>query len=372
MRAQFGLVILAGFRPACESIEGWGMPAAETLYPSSTTPCSAIMRAWQDKLLASRPNHPPQTRKRRNESYEMTLQAVRAETSDTLENPGRPDRRLDRWLGQPGVDDPSTIAQKARTFRLLVLLNLVANEILLQQFETAAALGVCLLGAAFRRTARLSMVVAALIFVDVFFGAFPRFANHNYLQLILLIVVASLRFEKAEEQVLLMQVARWLTVFVFFWSGLKKVMFGTYFGGEFLAFIMTRSPHFAEFFGIFVPDAEILRLRSYSILDPGVGPFRVDSLLFVAVSNAVYLAELFLAALLVWRRARPYAWLFGIAVIVGIEIAAREGMFGMLCISLFLCFPERDLNRRLLPLLVAMYVAGLSMSFGLVPGFKWN
>ena len=59
-------------------------------------------------------------------------------------------------------------------------------------------------------------------------------------------------------------------------------------------------------------------------------------------------------------------------MIVGIELAAREGMFGMLCVSLFLCFPERDLNRRMLPLLVALYTVSLAMSFGLIPGFKWN
>jgi hypothetical protein len=278
----------------------------------------------------------------------------------------------DRWLSQPGGDDPATLAQKAQTFRLLVLLNLVANEILIRQFDIAAALGACLLGLNFRRTARPAMIVAALIFADVFVGAFPRFANHNYLQLILVVVAASLRFEKGEEQILLMQAARWLTVFVFFWSGLKKVVFGTYFGGEFLAYIMTRAPHFAQFFGIFVPDAEILRLQSYAVLDPGVGPFRVDSLLFLAVSNGIYVSEISLAALLVWRRARPYAWRVGIAVIVGIELAAREGMFGMLCVSLFLCFPERALNRRLLPLLVALYAISLAMSFALIPGFKWN
>ena len=115
---------------------------------------------------------------------------------------------------------------------------------------------------------------------------------------------------------------RWILLLGFFWAGVQKVLYGYYFGGEFLAHRMATDPDFLLVFGPFVPTAEVERLlalgRQY-----GAGPFRIDSWLFVAVSNLSWIAEIVLPLLLLFRPTRRLAVVGSVLFIFAVQSAAH-------------------------------------------------
>jgi hypothetical protein len=95
--------------------------------------------------------------------------------------------------------------------------------------------------------------------------------------------------------------------------------------------------------GLLLPGDEFGRLVAFTA-QVGDGPYRVQHLPFVVVSNAVYLLEMGLAGLLAIRRTRPFAVLPALALMVAIEAGAREFFFGLVFGNALLLFTRRDTN----------------------------
>ena len=71
----------------------------------------------------------------------------------------------------------------------------------------------------------------------------------------------------------------WLGVIVLFYSGLQKLLYGTYFRGQFLAFTVAQIDTFRKAMGFLLPAGELARLRSLSPLDPA-SAYRTSAPLF--------------------------------------------------------------------------------------------
>ncbi len=67
------------------------------------------------------------------------------------------------------------------------------------------------------------------------------------------------------------------------------------------------------------------------------------------------------------RRVRPLALCAAMALVVAIEVAAREVLFGALYLGLIALFARRALNWQLLPIFVALYAYLLAAGLGFVP-----
>jgi hypothetical protein len=91
------------------------------------------------------------------------------------------------------------------------------------------------------------------------------------------------------------------------------------------------------------------RLRALHPLAPGNGPYAIRSPLALLIANGVYVFEMVTPVLLIWRRTRPYAAVAVLIVLAGIEVGARELLFGVLFVNLLLLFFARPVNRTLLP-----------------------
>lgn len=197
---------------------------------------------------------------------------------------------------------------------------------------------------------------------------FPVSANHHFLELGVLALGTLFDDRRESEAELLLQSCRWLVVLVLFWAGLQKVLHGYYFGGEFLSYAISQEARFAQIFGVILPADEMIRLQSYGRPAPvGAGPFRSESWALLIVSNATYLAEIGVAIGLLVRRLRPVALCAAMALIVAIEIVAREVLFGALYLGLITLFSRRALNWRLLPMFTMVYAYLLAAGFGYVP-----
>ncbi len=293
---------------------------------------------------------------------------------------GWSERAFVRLLEAPGSDEPGDVSRVFHAFARILLLALATEAwaaLRLRAFQEAPSLHgslalifsvSCAVGFT-RKGLRPALAASGIALVASMSLTFPFNANHQFLCVFACVFLLLPRTGDAAQQQVSLQGLRWLLLIGFFWAGLQKILYGYYFGGEFLAHRIAVDPAFAQVFQWLMPGAELERLVS---LDggEGAGPYRVDSPLFIGVSNLSYLAELILPPLLLIPRTRSLAALASIAFIVAIELGAREIMFGALMIALlFLFLPSRWLPRAL-PVFAGFYLYVLSMVFGLLP--RWG
>jgi hypothetical protein len=195
----------------------------------------------------------------------------------------------------------------------------------------------------------------------------PLTPNHFFLELYAVALVA-LAGPAGRDAPLVLAGLRWLVVIVLFHTGLQKLLYGHYPTGDFLAFMVGRGDRFADLFRWLLPAAEVARLESYDPLRSGAGPYRVTALLFVLTSNAVWIAELGLPFGLVARRTRLAAAAAATALVVAIQLGAREAGFALLFVNLLLLFVPARVARALLPAWLALLGCALAAASGLVPG----
>ena len=181
-------------------------------------------------------------------------------------------------------------------------------------------------------------------------AVFPATSNHGFLGAVCLGWLVLVRPTEA------LPALRWTVVIVAFYAGVQKVLHGTYFDGTFLAYQVAHSERFTATLGALLPTAELARLQALEPLTVGAGPYRLTSWVGLTLSNAVWIAELVLPPLLWIRRTRTAAMVGLIAVVLAIEIAAREVLFGGLFVALLLLFGPPTWLRRALPWLGVVYV----------------
>jgi len=196
--------------------------------------------------------------------------------------------------------------------------------------------------------------------------SFPVTGNAWFLELYAVALLA-LAGRGGHDAPLVLCGLRWLTALVLFHTGLQKVLYGHYFAGDFLAFEVGRGDRFAAPFQWLLPAAEVARLQGYQPLHEGAGPYRVVQPLFVALSNALWIAELALPFGLLWRRTRTLAAAAAAAFVLVLQLGARELGVGLLFANLALLFVPAAWARRLFPVFLALLVVALAVT-ALAPG----
>lgn len=270
------------------------------------------------------------------------MSAVAAEepsaSADTDANEGI----VDRFLFLTGRDGRESSEAIATLFPCLVVYLLVRDALgyiqdrHLVDFIVAVGLSAVLASIWLDEPSNVARVlVLVLLGVDVIVS-FPGGANHFYLEVIIMAVFALCDVRKAPDREAALVALRWLGIIVMFYSGLKKVLFETYFRGQFLATRMDH-PGFSFVFKPLLGEEEFQRLV-YLSSSEAPGPYVFTSIPALIVSNSVYVAELLVALLLLIPKTRMGGALLGLAVVVGIEVVARELLFGVLCSYLLMLF----------------------------------
>ncbi|MEW6272926.1 MAG: hypothetical protein AB1689_26925 [Thermodesulfobacteriota bacterium] len=220
------------------------------------------------------------------------------------------------------------------------------------------------------RHAALAARLALAVLVVQLAWTFPLTHNHFFLELVAVALLALVDRDGDGETVAL-EALCWVTALVLLHTGLAKVLHGLYFRGELLAFLVGRGGRFADLFAWLLPADEIARLASYDPMRSGAGPYRVASVPFVVASNLVWMLEMALAPLLLWRRTRPAAAVAAIALVLAIQLGARELGFALLFTNLLLLFVPAAATRTLLPVLGALLLWMIVAAFGWLPGREW-
>lgn len=287
-----------------------------------------------------------------------------------------------RWLGRVGLDPADLARAKGNAFCQL-LVSIVAverwdavaravggpDESI--QTVTAVAATVGALLAWSRRTRTVGLLLLLFVIATSIARDFPATANHHYFEAICLLLLLLLRTDVASEARQLTASLRFMLLCALFYSGLQKLAFGYYFGGEFLAFAVARASRFATVLAPLLPSAELARLTAIP-MGEGAGPFRVAAPAFVLASNAAWLAELALPAMLLVPWLRKPGVVLVCLYFAAIEAAAREVFFGGIMVALALLFwPGNALGRaRVVYGLALVYL--LSMIFGVLPRWEFT
>jgi hypothetical protein len=209
----------------------------------------------------------------------------------------------------------------------------------------------------FKGWTRSATGLAAIAWTARFYFRWPQSSNHFYLEWICLAFVWLLAARGDDNRKLLLQAVRFVVVIAIFYTGAQKVMYGSYFQGQFLAWEIATKENFAVFFQPFLRAEEFSRLRHIHPERLGAGPFVVNSPIFLAMSNSVYLCEMLAPLLLLLRRTRVLATSGFLLFMLAVEAGAFELLFGLLMLNLLLIFFPRAINYRALPAVAACYLA---------------
>ncbi len=223
------------------------------------------------------------------------------------------------------------------------------------------AAAVTLAAAASFRPAWQRRALAVIFALQVFehLWVFPFGANHFFLETVLVGFAAFFDTEDEDERELFLIGVRWMTAIVLFYTGVQKVVHGTYFDGQFMAAELANGDRFEVVFRLLDPE-EVERVKALGHIRPSAGPYRLQSPLLLAISNGVWIAELILPVLLLWRRTRPWALFVAAAFVLSLQLGAREVMFALLFTHLCLLFAERPYNRWLLRVAPLIYAASIA------------
>ena len=211
---------------------------------------------------------------------------------------------------------------------------------------------------------------AALLAIDAAW-AFPDHANHQYLSVLIAVVLALFDGDREEEARWALAGLRWIVVLGLAWAGVQKIAWGYYFDGSFLSFAIAERETFRTAFGWVLPGGEIERLASLRTAE-GAGPYRMESVLLVGLSNLTWLSEIGLAVALVGRRTGAMAAMGTIAMLFAIELAAREVFFGLLMLNLLCLWLPLSVQRRVWPIFVGAVAVLLLTSAGWLPDWTFT
>lgn len=213
-----------------------------------------------------------------------------------------------------------------------------------------------------RRAAFAGLFLNQLV---VLWHEFPGAGNHAYLEAVLCGFVALLDENDEDERVILLRSVRWIVCIILFASGLQKVVHGHWFDGQQLAYSLW-IPSFRPILEPLLSHAEFARLNAFSG-NIGDGPYGTDAPALLLASNGVYLAEMALAALLLLRRTRILAVVATFAMLLTIEMGAREVFFGLNFANALLLFLPGDVHRPAVGATVAIAVTLLLVRLHVLP-----
>jgi hypothetical protein len=217
------------------------------------------------------------------------------------------------------------------------------------------------------RARRGASAVALALATTKLVALFPHSSNHFLLEYLCLCFASLACWQRDDDLVVFVRSLRCLPVIVLLWSGIDKVIYGTYFNGAFLATALPGAG-FANVFGLLLPADELARL----LATRPPGPYLFESPLALAASNAVWIGEISCGALLLLPRWRRLGLLGAIALLVGIELGAFEVMFGTLMLNLLVLFAPTVWSRRTFAASAVFYATLLGAKLGLLPMWAFN
>lgn len=197
--------------------------------------------------------------------------------------------------------------------------------------------------------------------------SFPLSSNHLYVEMFAVLFLTLTELDEEDQQLAALAALRWLPAIILIWSGLQKVLYGTYFDGAYLAYV-SGVPKWAAFFDMVLPAEELQSLGEQE----RDGPFRFHTATAILMANLAYIGEITVGILLLIRKTRPLAFCAACGLVLAIELGAREVLFGLLIFSLLLLYLDARWLVRWRWLAICIYGYLLLAAAKVVPGGGFN
>lgn len=284
---------------------------------------------------------------------------------------------LDRWLFLPRMphDGKTAFGPLLTWLTFFLLIHLIVRnfeDVTTEMQPTYSFFAGCLfvVGLGLFAIKRIrSKVVPACACIEVvgFLLELPAAANHAFVEALTVTFVGSAylcdsreksdEFEQASRNT--MFALRWWPILLMLWTGINKLIYRTYFDGAYLAEKLRNEPRFQNMLAPFMNDGELERITS-----AGDGPFYFQSIFLILLSNSVYITEILAGGFLLFRKTRILGLITCMAVIVAIEVFAREITFGIFFVLLVSTYTKLLENRFVRAILLCGYfiIAGLLAS----------
>ncbi|MEZ4880739.1 MAG: hypothetical protein R2801_11315 [Chitinophagales bacterium] len=178
---------------------------------------------------------------------------------------------------------------------------------------------------------KIALIMGLSMLLYKLYTSFPQNSNHFYIETILCICLLLFLTKKINDEriSILNHFILLITVFVLVGSGVQKLLAGTYIDGSFLASQIKFNALFSNFFALIAPN-EVERISTQSIETP----FYFKNKMLILLSASIPIVEIIAGGMLVFKKTRFIGVVLGVLTLIGIEIVARELMFGLLFITL--------------------------------------
>lgn len=271
-------------------------------------------------------------------------------------------------------DDGAASLSRSAIFVQVLLLHLAVRETIRflegegdVRLFWAAGFALCL-AASFAPAARRAAVGLALALATTkLVLVFPHSSNHFLLEYLCLVFASLVCWRRDEDAAVFLCGVRWLPVLVLLWSGVNKMVYGTYWNGAFLATQLPKAG-FASVFGLLLSDAELARLLA---TEPP-GPYHFTGWPALLASNAVWLGEIVCGVALLVPRLRLLGLLASVALLMGIELGAFEVMFGTLMLNMLTLFAPPVWTPPVAVASAAFYASLVAAKLGWLPMWSFN
>jgi hypothetical protein len=203
---------------------------------------------------------------------------------------------------------------------------------------------------------RRRLILCGLFLLGVMLSVFefPNTPNHRLLEIVVLGVACMTNTKSELERQILFSFIRSFALLAFLYAGIQKVLLGTYFYGEYLAYKTYSSEQFLRLSPLWTSAIEREMFKSLPWPPhAGLGPFHLSTWRGLLASNAVWILEIVLPIGCFFGRKRNY-WATAIIIfVIGIQLMALEVEFVLLMLALLSLFFNTVRDRQIL------YVSGV-------------
>ena len=212
---------------------------------------------------------------------------------------------------------------------------------------------------------RRRLVLGALFMVGCLLAAieFPNTPNHRLLELVPLGLAGLTCSQSAVERRVFFSFIRTFALVVLFYAGVQKLLLGTYFEGQYLAYKTYATPSFQNVAHLWCSQAELQYFQSLPWPPyAGLTGFKLKTWYGLLISNLTWVLELVLPLLVVFSAKRQVWLVITLLFAARFQLAALEAeFFLMMLILLSLYF--NDAHEKKLFGVVAVILAVNFMAF---------
>lgn len=184
-------------------------------------------------------------------------------------------------------------------------------------------------------------------------------ANHLCLEFLCILVLLYWDDENKEEVELANASLRYAFSYTMFFSGVQKFLYGTYFKGEMLNYLILEYKSYKNLLGFLLSSEEMnhlmtlkaqkdsFTLSDISQFEPVIGDLSSQNPLIIILSNSVWIFEILGGLLIFHAKLRHLGILISLLVLFAVESGAREVYFGLFMINLVFLFVKRNWSQAI-------------------------